>query len=80
MKIYIRSNEKTKIKIWIPLSYLKYKFILKKIDKHIGLDNHYLLDNGPNLYKILKKYIKTNGHFTLLEVKSVGGDEVKIII
>lgn len=37
-------------------------------------------DNSKRFYKAIKTYIKENGHFTLVDVKSNDGSIVKIII
>ena len=85
MRIYIKSNDGHGIKLWFPTSLLKSKFVLNYIIKlnsnkeDINIDIEPLMESLPIIYKNLKKYIKEQGHFTLLEVSS-GGNEVLIKI
>lgn len=55
--------EKLKFKLFLPTSLLKSRFIVKKITCN-GTENLWAKD----LYKTVKKYVKENGHFTLLEL------------
>lgn len=79
MKIYIKSNDGHNIKLWLPTSLLKSKFILNNIKKYGGTDIEPLMKSLPIIFKNLKKYIKEQGHFTLLEVSS-GDNQVLIKI
>ena len=76
MKIHIKSNDGYGIKLWIPTSLLKSKFILKNIKKHGGIDIEPLMILLPKINKTLKAYIKKHGHFTLIDVRSSDGDKV----
>ena len=78
MKIYIKSNDGHNIKLWLPTSLLKSKFILNNIKKSGGTDIEPLMKLIPIIYKTLKKYIKEHGHFTLVDVRSSDGDKVII--
>ncbi len=85
MKIYIKSADGHGIKLWFPTSLLKSKFVLNYIiklnsnKKDINIDIEPLMKSLPIIYKNLKKYIKKQGHFTLLEVSS-GDNQVLIKI
>ena len=72
MKVVLK-NEKHRIVLYFPLWIIKTK-VFKKIlnDNNISLNNKLL-------YKVLKKYIRINGHFTLLGIHS-DTKNVKIII
>lgn len=76
MKIYIKSADGHGIKFWFPTSLLKSKFVLNYIiklnsnKKDINIDIEPLMKSLPIICKNLKKYIKEQGHFTLLEVNS----------
>ena len=59
---------------------MKSKSFLLMISKNINEDDKKNIKLITTLYKDVKKYIKSNGHFTLLEVDSDQGDKVKIII
>ena len=78
MKIHIKSNDGYGIKLWLPTSLLKSKFIIKNIKKHGGIDIEPLMNLLPKIYKTLKAYIKKHGHFTLVDVRSSDGDKVII--
>ena len=78
MKIHIKSNDGYGIKLWLPTSLLKSKFIIKNIKKHGGIDIEPLMNLLPKIYKTLKVYIKKHGHFTLVDVRSSDGDKVII--
>ena len=58
MKIHIKSNDGYGIKLWIPTSLLKSKFILKNIKKYGGIDIEPLMILFPKINKSLKAYIK----------------------
>lgn len=76
MKIYIKSDDSHGIKLWFPTSLFRSKFVLNYIIKlnsnkeDVNIDIEPLMKSLPIIYKSLKKYIKEQGHFTLLEVSS----------
>lgn len=79
MKIrIINKKDKVNIKLTLPNSMLKTKLVTNNITKHSNKD----IDRKTisDMYKILKDYIKENGHFTLVEVESKDGTYVKIIV
>ena len=76
MKIHIKSNDGYGIKLWLPTSLLKSKFILKNIKKYGRIDIEPLMNLLPKINKNLKTYIKKYGHFTLVDVRSSDGDKV----
>ena len=80
MKIIIKRNSKKKLTFRVPLVLMKSKSFLLMISKNINEDDKKNIKLITTLYKDVKKYIKSNGHFTLLEVDSDQGDKVKIII
>lgn len=80
MKIHIKSNDGYGIKLWLPTSLLKSKFILKNIKKYGGIDIEPLMNLLPKINKTLKTYIKKYGHFTLVDVRSSDGDKVIISV
>lgn len=79
MKIYIKNNEGFKLKLWLPSSFLKRKFILKMISNNDEY-NEKLKAILPKLYGSLKQFIKKNGHFTLVEINSADGEKIIIKI
>ena len=63
MKIKIK-YKKFKLTLFAPLGILKTRLITKKIE------DEKLKKLLPKIVKELKKYAKSNGHFTLIELKS----------
>ena len=85
MKISVRNKSgegPRRIVLWVPLWLIKSKFICNLIARHaeVGMDEqsfHRCIKEG---YKALKSYVRANGHFYLVEVKSHDGTRVKIKI
>lgn len=90
MKIIISNNNERKFYILLPSFLIKSKLISKCIYKKSS-NNTNNADNDldikyeqvhlyiKNIYKHLKKYIKENGHFTLIEIKNANNN-IKIIL
>ena len=78
MKIYVNSSDGHKLKLWLPTSLLKSKFIINNIKKYVGTDIDILMNSSPKIFKTLKAYIKKRGHFTLVDIRSSDGDKVII--
>ncbi|MBE6143604.1 MAG: hypothetical protein E7177_06460 [Erysipelotrichaceae bacterium] len=72
----ISKEEKVKINLVLPTSLIKSKIILNKIKKYSGVDLD--INTFKNMYKVLKDYIKENGHFNLVEVITNDGEYIKI--
>lgn len=81
MKIYVKSNDtKHPIKLFFPNSILKSKFIYNMMTKG-DVDEatkEKLLKIRKVLYKELSAFIRTHGHFTLVEVDAKDGTKVRI--
>ena len=80
MKIQVISSDGHKIKLWLPTSLLKSKFILNTIKENGVTNLEPLINSSPIIFKKLKTYIKKQGHFTLVDIRSSGGDKVIIKI
>ena len=80
MKIHIKSNDGYGIKLWLPTSLMKSKFILKNIKKYGGIDIEPLINSLPIIYTALKEYIMKNGHFIFVDIESSDGNKVFIKI
>lgn len=80
MKLHIKDSKGFGFKLWLPTSLLKSKFIIKNIKKYGGADIEPLINSLPTINKVLKEYIKKNGHFVLVDIKSSDGDKVFIKI
>ena len=72
----ISKEEKVKINLVLPTSLIKSKIILNKINKYSRVDLD--MNTFKNMYKVLKDYIKENGHFNLVEVITNDGEYIKI--
>ena len=79
MKIHIKNN-KSEFKFWLPTSFLKSKYLLKKIKKDSTVDLEALMNSLPIIYKSLKYYIKKNGHFVLIDIESSDGTTIFIYV
>ena len=80
MKLQIKSIEGYKIKLWLPTRLLKSKFIFKTLIKKYYKSNELSFYFAAKCYKILKNYIKENGHFTLIDVADSEGNTVTITV
>ncbi len=85
MKINIKVNDEDsrfRLNLWVPTSLLKSKFIWKQVGKAKGMTPELankLQKAVSKAYFGIKEYIRTNGHFTLVEAQS-DGTHVKITI
>lgn len=82
MKIVIKDKKERKnIVLYFPLSFIKMPFVIKKLNSsnNINLpeENKELLNE---IYKVLKRFVKENGHFNLVEINENNGDVVLIRI
>lgn len=78
MKIYI-SRPRLKLFFWVPTSILRWKWMWKKMVScadYVEYDE--LVELLPSVVKGIKKYIKTNGHFYIVDVQATDGTKVKI--
>ena len=81
MKIVIKTDG-CYLRLWFPLSALKSRIgysvaksaIEQKIKNEIALSREQMVE----AYNFLKQYVKTHGHFNLVEVQSHDGDKVII--
>lgn len=89
MKIFVKNNDlKRPIRLYFPNSLLKAKFIYKMIVSkrkgELGTEDKEILEKLLVLrkvaYRALVNYIKTQGHFTLVEVNASDGTIVKISV
>ena len=78
MTLQIKNSKGFGFTLWLPTALLKCKFILKKINKHSDTDIDQFIALLPTINKSLKEYIKKNGHFVLVDVKSAEGETVVI--
>lgn len=82
MKIVIKDKKERKnLVLYFPLSFIKMPFVIKKLNSsnniNLPQDNKELLNK---IYKVLKQFVKENGHFNLMEINENNGDVVLIRI
>ena len=78
MKLYIKSDEGYKLNFWLPTSLIKSKLLCKALFQNKGVNIDAAINITPYLYKNIKKYIKKQGHFILVEIQSVEGYNITI--
>lgn len=78
MTIKIKQQDGFGFNLWFPTSFMKSKTFKKMIIKNYNTDAEPLINSLPIIHKALKKYIKKNGHFTLVDITSADGDKVRI--
>ena len=70
-----------KLFFWTPTSILRWKWLWKKIissAEQIAYEE--IVEFLPFIIKGLKQYVKTQGHFYLLDIEAEDGTKVKIKI
>jgi len=80
MTIKVLPKSGPHIRLWLPMGALKLRFVYRILDKKSqgSFDFKTLGHTMPKIIQGLKKYIRRNGHFNLVEVKSHDGDYVLI--
>ena len=78
MKLKIKEKDGFGLSLWLPTSVIKSKLFLRIISKRSDNNVKIYLDVIPTIYKSLRKYIKENGHFVLVDITSSDGDKVYI--
>lgn len=77
MKIIVKTKNRKNIKLYLPTSIIKSKFFIKKfIDEDEVRKCKKLVKKS---YKSLIYYVKLNGHFNLIEIKT-HSTEIFIIV
>ena len=80
MKLII-IRPRLKLFFWAPNSILRWKWIWKKIiSSKEQIEFEEIVDFIPFFIKGLKQYVKTQGHFYLLDIQAEDGTKVKIKI
>ena len=77
MRILIEIKDKgPRFSIRLPLRLLKYETLWRKIEEKNG-PLPIVIPSGPLIYRIVKDYIKENGHLTLLNLDTA---ECRVLI
>ena len=77
MRILIEvKNKGPRLSIRLPLRLLKYEALWRKIEEKNG-SLPIVIPSGPLIYRIVKDYLKENGHLTLLDLDTA---ECRVLI
>lgn len=83
MRIYVKSEDmKRPIIIAVPTSALGWRWIWRTVNRHSKPDAAPAIseETAHKLAKAIKKYVRQNGHFDLVNIQSADGDRVRIRI
>ena len=80
MLIKVLPHKGFKIRLWLPMGAMKWRWVYRSIGRHSEgtFDFNALGAMMPRLVKEVRKYIRRHGHFNLVEIKSHDGDYVLI--
>ena len=83
MRIKVKSPEmKHGIHLVIPNSLLGAKWVWRLANKYNGGEEGIFfglsMDNIQVIQKALRKYVRKNGHFNIVEVDGTGGETIRI--
>ena len=83
MKIVVRNKESRphRLVLFLPLWAVKLKVVSKALSKYnVSLSVDEFHQEIKDVYSILKKYVRKNGHFDLVRVDAHDGTHVQIRI
>ena len=83
MRIYVKSDDmKLPIILAVPTSAIGWKWIWRIVNKNSKSDDAPPIseETAHKLAKVMKKYVRQNGHFDLVNIQSADGDRVRIRI
>lgn len=80
MWIRIRSNEGPNISFPVPLSVAGSRLLLRLAAKHAGPEATAYVPYAADMVRELRAYVRSNGHFVLVDVKDNSGDTVRITV
>ncbi|MBR5949078.1 MAG: hypothetical protein IKZ82_10625 [Clostridia bacterium] len=83
MRIYVKSDDmKLPIVIAVPTSAIGWKWVWRMVNKNAKTDDAPVIseETAQKLAKAIKKYVRQNGHFDLVNIESADGDRVRIRI
>ncbi len=80
MWIRIKTDEGRRINIPVPLGFVGSPFVLKAAARCGGPEAAKYAPVAKDLCRELKRYVRTNGHFTLVDVESSDGTLVRITV
>ena len=83
MWIRIKSQEGPNFSIPVPLALAGSRFIWRMLEKMNGYGCSGIMEYAPYAHEIvreLRRYVRRNGHFTLVDVEDSEGDRVTITV
>ena len=83
MRIYIKSEDmKLPIIMAVPTSAIGWKWVWRALNRHASSEKAPVIteETAQKLAETIKKYVRQNGHFELVNIKSADGDRVRIRI
>lgn len=83
MRIYVKSDDmKRHIIIAVPTSAIGWKWVWRMVNKNAKTDDAPAIseETAQKLAKAIKKYVRQNGHFDLVNIESADGDRVRVRI
>ena len=79
MWIKIRSTERTGFTLPVPMALLRSRLLWSIVEKHGG-DAAQYAPMAREIVRELSAYVRTHGHFVLVDVESADGEKVKITV
>ena len=80
MWIRVKTDDGPNFSIPIPLSLAGSRMILKLASKYGGSEVNKYAPMAHGMVRELRRYVRENGHFTMVDVESADGTVVKITI
>lgn len=83
MRVYVKSDDmKLPIILAVPTSAIGWRWIWRMANKRAKPENTPAIseETAQKLAKAVKKYVRENGHFDLVNIESADGDRVRIRI
>lgn len=83
MRIYVKSEDmKLPIILAVPTSAIGWRWIWRVVNKHAMPEDTPAIseETAQKLAKAVKRYVRKNGHFDLVNIVSADGERVRIRI
>jgi hypothetical protein len=80
MWIRIRQQDGPNISLPLPLSVAGARLLMKIAVKHGGPEAEQYAPLAADMVRELKRFVRRNGHFTMVDVTDHGGTMVKITV
>lgn len=83
MRIYVKSDDmKRPIILAVPTSAIGWRWVWRMANRNAKPEKMPMIseETAQKLAKVIKKYVRQNGHFDLVNIQSADGDRVRIRI